>query len=182
MAQLFFNNARAVLNVGIDTLATSITLTDVVGLPASLASGDWFLLTIYKDSRRHGEDHEVVKVTSVMDNGDGTLTYDVVRGIEEAAVSHVMGEPVEARMTAGSVARLQGLTDTMQIDYDGAGNIASTSETLSDGRTRTSTFTYDGAGNLSQSVTTVDNVARTENYTYDGAGNLTGVSATETFV
>lgn len=106
MAQLFFNNARGVLDADITAEDTTLHIAQSAGLPSALASGDWFLLTLYKDSRRYGEDHEVVKVTGVADNGDGTWTLTVERGVEMAALPHVMGERVESRLTAGTMERI----------------------------------------------------------------------------
>lgn len=120
MAQLFFNNAHGVLDAGITATDTTLRVAQPVGLPASLASGDWFLLTVYKDSRRYGEDHEVVKVTAVTDDV-GVLVCTVERGVEMAAVPHVVGEPVEARMTAGtaaSVHKTQKNVRLMQLGID----------------------------------------------------------------
>lgn len=105
MAQLFFNNARGALDASITAADTTVRVADPVGLPATLADGDYFLLTIYKDSRRYGEDHEVVKVTAVTAESEPTVhVCTVERGVEQAAVDHVSGEPVEARVTAGTMA------------------------------------------------------------------------------
>lgn len=105
MAQLFFNNARGALDAPITAEDTTVRVADPVGLPATLADGDYFLLTVYKDSRRYGEDHEVVKVTAVTAESQPTVhVCTVERGVEQAAVDHVVGEPVEARVTAGTMA------------------------------------------------------------------------------
>ena len=101
MPQIFVNNARARLAQAISASQTSIQLLDRVGLPNSLASGDWFLLSISRNDSRYGSNHEVVRVTGV--SGD---TITVVRGQEGAAVPHDVSEVVEARSTAGSYTRM----------------------------------------------------------------------------
>jgi hypothetical protein len=120
MAQLFFNNARGFLDTAVTATDTTLRVAQPVGLPASLASGDWFLLTVYKDSRRYGEDHEVVKVTATSVDGV-VLVCTVERGVEGDALPHVMGEPVEVRMTAGtatSVHKTQKNVRLMQLGIE----------------------------------------------------------------
>lgn len=120
MAQLFFNNAHGFLDTAVTATDTTLRVAQPVGLPASLAPGDWFLLTVYKDSRRYGEDHEVVKVTATSVDGD-VLVCTVERGVEMPAVAHVVGEPVEARMTAGtatSVHKTQKGVRLMQLGIE----------------------------------------------------------------
>lgn len=105
MAQLFFNNAHGVLDADITAEDTTLHITQSVGLPSTLASGDWFLLTLYKDSGQYGKDHEIVRVTSVAPE-DEILVCTVERGVEMPAVAHVMGERVESRLTAGTMERM----------------------------------------------------------------------------
>ena len=95
MAQLFLNNCHAYLDAGIDDAQTSITLAGMSGFPSVLGSGDYFLLTIYADGTRYGDNFEVVKV---VDLSGSTLLVE--RGYEGNAISHAMGEPIEARLTA----------------------------------------------------------------------------------
>jgi YD repeat-containing protein len=183
MAQLFFNNARGVLDAPITAADTTMRVADAEGLPAMLAPGDFFLVTIYKDSRRYGEDHEVVKVVAATSEASpSALVYTVERGYEGSAISHVMGEPVEARVTASSLVTLQNSVENMSITYDGSGNITGTTEVLTDGRTRSSTFGYDSGGNVTTVEVTFEGVTRIETYTYDGAGNVTGMSTAQEFV
>jgi len=101
MPQIFVNNGRARLAVAVSAGATTIDLTGIVGLPTSLASGDWFLLSLSRDDSRYGSNHEVVKVTDILG-----ITYTVVRGYEGAAVAHDAAELVEARSTADTHTRM----------------------------------------------------------------------------
>ena len=112
MAQLFFNNAYGFLAQAINETDTSIILEGAHGLPSGLSGDDFFLMTLYNSAGQYGSDHEVVKVTDVTDNGDGTWALTVERGHELAAVAHVVGEPVEARLTAGSVTAIKALANT----------------------------------------------------------------------
>jgi hypothetical protein len=95
MAQLFLNNCHAYLDAGIDDAQTGIALAGMVGFPSVLGSGDYFLLTIYADGTRYGDNFEVVKVVDLSGS-----TLIVERGYEGDAISHVMDEPIEARLTA----------------------------------------------------------------------------------
>lgn len=177
MAQLFLNNCHAYLDAGIDDAQTSITLAGMSGFPSVLGSGDYFLLTIYADGTRYGDNFEVVKV---VDLSGSTLLVE--RGYEGNAISHVMGEPIEARLTALSLTAIQNTVENLSIVYDGSGNITGTTEVLTDGRTRSSTFGYDSGGNVTTVEVTFEGVTRTETYTYDGAGNVTGMSTAQEFV
>lgn len=110
MAQLFFNNARGRLSTPLEADTTEAEITLSVGFPASLRLGDWFLMTIFADSRQYGENHEVVKVTSIQ--GD---TFTLVRGVEGQAVPHVVGEIVEIRTTAGILATAEKTRRQMKM-------------------------------------------------------------------
>ncbi|MGQ0335684.1 WD40 repeat domain-containing protein [Halomonas elongata] len=102
MPQLFINNARAILATAIDDVTTTIEVSAPVNLPTSLGENDWFLLTLFADTTRYGENIEIVRVTGVSNN---TLTVE--RGVEGAAVSHGAGERIEARPTAGTLDRIR---------------------------------------------------------------------------
>lgn len=98
MAQIFLNNCYATLAQAITASDTQIELSGMNGFPLSLGAGDFFLLTIYADTTRYGENIEVVKVTGL---SDSTLTVE--RGVEGDAAAHEALERVEARLTAGTV-------------------------------------------------------------------------------
>ncbi|MES3674441.1 YncE family protein [Halomonas elongata] len=102
MPQLFFNNARARLATAIDDATTTIEVSAPVNLPTSLGENEWFLLTIFADTTRYGENIEIVRVTDISNN---TLTVE--RGFEGAAVSHGAGESIEARATARTMDRIR---------------------------------------------------------------------------
>jgi len=101
MAQLFFNNGRARLAAAISASQTTLQLRDRVNLPNTLATGDWFLLTIARQDSRYGSNVEVVRVTAV--SGDNVT---VQRAYEGAAVPHGISEVVECRTTADTYARM----------------------------------------------------------------------------
>jgi len=83
----------------------------------------YFLLTLFRDTTRYGENLEVVKVTAVTDPGNGNLNLTVVRGHEYGAKIHTAGTRVEARLTAQSikdlVADLEAYTDQQVSDLLG---------------------------------------------------------------
>jgi len=114
MAQLFLNNCYARLATAISATETTLELEDMHGFPASIeGANDFFLVTLYLDGTRYGENFEVVRVNSV-----SGLTLTVERGYEGVAVPHSVGEPVESRLTAGSMNQLaeQGTVSTTAID------------------------------------------------------------------
>ena len=106
MAQLFINNARGVLANSVSTGDTLLTVSQAVNIPASLVAGDFFLLTLFRDTTRYGENVEVVKVTAVSAGANGQLNLTVVRGYEFPAQIHAAGTRLEARLTAQSLREL----------------------------------------------------------------------------
>ena len=74
MPQIFINNARGVLAASVPSGETILSLKNGAHLPASLASGDWFLMTLFNDASRYGSNIEVVKVTAITDDGGGNYT------------------------------------------------------------------------------------------------------------
>ncbi|MCE3025726.1 hypothetical protein [Salinicola sp. DM10] len=103
MPQLFLNNARAVLAKSISAGETVIRVRDPDNLPSALADGDYFLLTLFSDTTRYGENIEVVRVTAVTSGQSGELNLTVERGFEFPERIHTAGERVEARLTAQSL-------------------------------------------------------------------------------
>lgn len=106
MPQIFINNARGVLAASVPSGETILSLKNGAHLPASLASGDWFLMTLFNDASRYGSNIEVVKVTAITDDGGGNYTLTVERGYEGGAIVHASGEKVEARITAQTLRTL----------------------------------------------------------------------------
>lgn len=106
MPQIFINNARGVLAASVPSGETSLSLKNGANLPATLASGDWFLLTLFNDASRYGSNIEVVMVTAITDDGGGNYTLTVERGYEGDAIVHAGGEKVEARITAQTLRTL----------------------------------------------------------------------------
>ena len=104
MSQVFLNNCYATLAQAITASDTQIELSGMNGFPASLGAGEYFLLTLYADTTRYGENIEVVKVTGL----SGT-TLTVERGHEFAAAPHAVDERAEARLTADSVDQVVSL-------------------------------------------------------------------------
>jgi hypothetical protein len=104
MSQVFLNNCYATLAQAITATDTQVELTGMSGFPASLGAGEYFLLTLYADTTRYGENIEVVKVTGL----SGT-TLTVERGHEFAAAPHAVDERAEARLTADSVDQVVSL-------------------------------------------------------------------------
>ncbi|WP_075881442.1 hypothetical protein [Vreelandella massiliensis] len=102
MAQIFLNNCYATLAQAITATDTQIELSGMNGFPGSLAAGDFFLLTLYADTTRYGENIEVVKVTGV-----GATSVTVERGFEGSAVAHDALERAEARLTAASLEQME---------------------------------------------------------------------------
>jgi hypothetical protein len=96
------------------TLAAAITDTQTTinvahGLPA-LASDDNYLLTLFEKAGAQELNWEIVKVTSSGSVGGSTLT--VVRGQEGTTpLAWASGTKVEMRLTAGSIAEIQKMTE-----------------------------------------------------------------------
>lgn len=103
MSQLFFNNARGVLAESVSTGSTLLKIKDHANIPTSLAIGDYFLLTLFRDTTRYGENIEVVKVTAITAGTNGQLNLTVEREYEFPAQIHTAGARLEARLTAQSL-------------------------------------------------------------------------------
>jgi hypothetical protein len=103
MTQLFFNNARGVLAESVSTGSTLIKIKDHANIPTSLAIGDYFLLTLFRDTTRYGENIEVVKVTAITAGTNDQLNLTVEREYEFPAQIHTAGTRLEARLTAQSL-------------------------------------------------------------------------------
>ena len=105
MAQIFLNNARGILAESVSTGETILKIRDHANLPApgSMASGDYFLMTLFKDTTRYGENLEVVKVESVTAGTGDQLNLTVERGYEYPPQIHSAGARIEARLTAKSL-------------------------------------------------------------------------------
>lgn len=101
MSQLFLNNCYATLAQPITATDTAIQIVNMNGFPSVLNEGEFFLLTIFTDTTRYGENIEIVKVTGI---AGSTLTVE--RGIEGSAVSHASNERLESRLTAGTLRNL----------------------------------------------------------------------------
>lgn len=100
MAQLFLNNASAILANAISTTDTALTLASGLGgrFPAP-TGGNYFVLTLYQMSGSIEINHEIVRCTS---RAGDVLT--VVRAQEgTAARAFSSGDPVSMRLTAGSM-------------------------------------------------------------------------------
>ena len=104
MAQLFLNNCYARLAIAIDATETTLELEGMHGFPDSIeGANDFFLVTLYLDGTRYGENFEVVRVNNITGS-----TLIVERGYEGVAVPHVVSEPVESRLTAGTMENFSG--------------------------------------------------------------------------
>lgn len=106
MTQKFINNYSTTVAQTFGTGDTYLRVASPTGLPV-LGVGEYFLLTVFRKVGADESGHEVVKVTAVV-----TDQLTVERGIEGAAPStFIVGDRVEARLTAGS---LDSFTDTAQ--------------------------------------------------------------------
>ena len=115
MAVVFKNNAKTTLASGINSSATSITVSDGSVFP-SLTGSDIFFVT-FDD----GTNNEIVKVTAVSSN---TLT--VVRAQESTtARSFASGDAAELRLTAGILSLFSqtgvAITDEIEAYLDANG-------------------------------------------------------------
>ena len=115
MAVVFKNNAKTTLASGINSSATSITVSDGSVFP-SLTGSDIFFVT-FED----GTNNEIVKVTAVSSN---TLT--VVRAQESTtASSFASGDAAELRLTAGILSLFSqtgvAITDEIEAYLDANG-------------------------------------------------------------
>lgn len=106
MTQKFINNYSTTVAQTFGSGDTYLRVASPVGLPV-LGVGEYFLLTVFRKVGQNESGHEVVKVTEVVSD---QLT--VQRSIEGAAAStFIVGDRVEARLTAGS---LDSFTDATQ--------------------------------------------------------------------
>lgn len=106
MTQKFINNYSTTVAQTFGSGDTYLRVASPVGLPV-LGVGEYFLLTVFRKEGQNESGHEVVKVTEVVSD---QLT--VQRSIEGAAAStFIVGDRVEARLTAGS---LDSFTDAAQ--------------------------------------------------------------------
>ena len=106
MTQKFINNYSTTVAQTFGSGDTYLRVASPVGLPV-LGVGEYFLLTVFRKVGQNESGHEVVKVTEVVSD---QLT--VQRSIEGAAAStFIVGDRVEARLTAGS---LDSFTDAAQ--------------------------------------------------------------------
>ena len=106
MTQKFINNYSTTVAQTFGAGDTYLRVTSPTGLPV-LGVGEYFLLTVFRKVGQNESGHEVVKVTEVVSD---QLT--VQRSIEGAAAStFIVGDRVEARLTAGS---LDSFTDAAQ--------------------------------------------------------------------
>lgn len=109
MTQKFINNYSTTVAQTFGTGDTYLRVTSSAGLPV-LGVGEYFLLTVFRKVGQNESGHEVVKVTEVVSD---QLT--VQRSIEGAAAStFIVGDRVEARLTAGS---LDSFTDAAKSDH-----------------------------------------------------------------
>lgn len=98
MSQRFINNFSTLVAATFGISDTQLRLDSTAGLPI-LGLGEYFYLTVYRQTGIEEREHEVIKVTNVI--GD-TLT--VVRAVEGAAASQFLtGDRVQARVTALSL-------------------------------------------------------------------------------
>lgn len=119
MPQIFLNNARGILAESVSTGETILKIRDHANLPApgSMGTGDYFLMTLFKDTTRYGENLEVVKVESVTSGTGDQLNLTVERGYEYPPQIHSAGARIEARLTAKS---LEDMSDEAKAYADQA--------------------------------------------------------------
>lgn len=100
MAQLFTNNAQSTLAANLGAAATSMSVAAGDGaMFPSPSGGDFFVLTLYKQTGSTESAIEIVKVTAR--SGD---TMTVVRAQEgTVANTYLSGDKVALRLTAGSM-------------------------------------------------------------------------------
>lgn len=107
MAQLYSNNASSQLAAGITDVATSLSVVAGHGVrfPAIALASDYFLVTLYQIVGANEANHEIVKVTA-----RNTDTLTIVRAQEgTTARAFNANDPIQLRMTAGSVTSERGL-------------------------------------------------------------------------
>lgn len=106
MTQLFVNNFATTLTQTLGVADVYMHLASVAGLPV-ITGGDYILLTVFRKSGVQESGHEVVKVTSVVEN---QLTVE--RSVEGADASiFLVGDRVEARATAASFSAKADVSD-----------------------------------------------------------------------
>lgn len=115
MTQLFVNNFSTTVSQTFGIADTSLYLTSVVGLPA-LTGGNHLLITVFRKTGVEEREHEVVRVTAITGN---MLT--VVRAVEGAAATQfLIGDRVEARVTANALLDKADLASTAPLSHVGA--------------------------------------------------------------
>ena len=115
MTQLFANNAASELASAVTSGDVSLTLKAGDGAKFPTPSGgDFFLVTLYQKAGQDEINHEIVKCTA---RAGDVLT--VVRAQEgTTARAFNADDPVELRLTAGSVATKDDLTTKQPLDAD----------------------------------------------------------------
>ena len=115
MTQLFVNNFSTTVSQTFGIADTSLYLTSVVGLPA-LTGGNHLLITVFRKTGVEEREHEVVRATAITGN---MLT--VVRAVEGAAATQfLIGDRVEARVTANALLDKADLASTAPLYHVGA--------------------------------------------------------------
>lgn len=115
MTQLFVNNFSTTVSQTFGIADTSLYLTSVVGLPA-LTGGNHLLITVFRKTGVEEREHEVVRVTAITGN-----MLSVVRAVEGAAATQfLIGDRVEARVTANALLDKADLASTAPLSHVGA--------------------------------------------------------------
>ena len=111
MTQLFANNAASELASAVASGAVSLTLKtgDGAKFPTP-AGGDFFLVTLYQKVGQDEVNHEIVKCTARA--GDVLTVVRAQEGTTARAFS--VDDPLELRLTAGSLGSLTDATEATQ--------------------------------------------------------------------
>ena len=118
MTQLFANNAASELASAVASGAVSLTLKTGDGAKFPTPSGgDFFLVTLYQKVGQDEINHEIVKCTARA--GDVLTVVRAQEGTTARAFS--VGDPVELRLTAGSMSAKQDGVPV--IAYDNRGSL-----------------------------------------------------------
>ena len=123
----FINNFSTTLTAAITDTATTMTIGRA--LPA-LATGDYFLLTLFNKVGATESDWEIVKVTSTGGVGGANLT---IERAQEGTTAQFWagGTKVEMRLTAGAVAPKDGFKTINGESVLGSGDISISGVNLS---------------------------------------------------
>ena len=135
MSQLFANNAASELASAVTSGAVSLTLKtgDGAKFPTP-AGGDFFLVTLYQKVGQDEVNHEIVKCTARA--GDVLTVVRAQEGTTARAFS--VDDPLELRLTAGSLGSLTDATEATQTALNakvGATGGTASGLTLNDGYT-----------------------------------------------